>query len=183
MKQPTTPNEILEAHKILRRDPQKYLQIANEWVRKNPENSDAYFDRHFAWMQIGQPRRALDDLSKAIELDPKPADFLARGDVHRHLGEYDKAIEDYDRGEAINPAEWQEHAVGLLFQADCHARLGREEAALACCARLPEDFWTPGLFGAPAGNKDRIADQLRRIAGEAQCSRVGAGRGQQATLK
>jgi len=40
--------------------------------------------------------------------------------------------------------------------------------ALDCCARLPEDFWTPGLDGAPAGNKAEIAAELRRIAAAAQ---------------
>jgi hypothetical protein len=56
---------------------------------------------------------------------------------------------------------------GLLFQADAHARLGNEAAALAYCARLPDDFWTPGIEGAPGGKKAQIAEELRRIAGEA----------------
>jgi len=166
--EPTTPEETLALHKILRSDPQRYLRIVNEWIDDNPENSHAYFDRHFAWMKIGEPRRALEDLDKVIELKPNMVSFLSRGEVYRHLGEYEKALEDFGRGEAIDPIEWQDAAFGLLYQADTHARLGDEASALACCARLPDDFWTPGVKGAPAGDKADIADKLRLIAADAR---------------
>jgi tetratricopeptide (TPR) repeat protein len=122
-------------------------------------------------LEIGKPQRALEDLNKAIELEPTPIRFLARGQLYRRLGEYEKAIKDYDRGEAIDPALWQADVVGLLFQADTHARLGNETAALACCGRLPDDFWTPGFEGAPGGGKAEIADELRRRAAHARSCR------------
>lgn len=173
IKEPTTPEETLALHKILRSDPQRYLRIVNDWIDENPENSHAYFNRHFAWIKIGEPRRALEDLHKAIELKPDMVSFLSRGEVHRHLGEYEKALEDFDRGEAIDPRQWEEDVVfGLLYQADTYARLGNEEAALGCCARLPDDFWTPGIHGAPGGGKVDIADKLRRIAADARRKRV-----------
>jgi tetratricopeptide (TPR) repeat protein len=171
MQEPRTPAETLALHKILRSDPQRYLRIVNEWIQDNPENSHAYFDRHFAWMKIGEPLRALGDLNTVIGLKPDMISFLSRGEIHRHLGEYAKALEDFDRGEAIDPIEWQGTAFGPLYQADVHARLGNEAAALACCARLPDDFWTPGIHGAPGGGKAEIADALRRIAADAQRKR------------
>jgi tetratricopeptide (TPR) repeat protein len=174
MKEPTTPEELSALHKILRSDPQRYLGIVNKWIDENPRNSNAYFSRHFAWMQIGEPGKAIDDLNKGMELEhtPAPMSLLARGHVYRHLGEYEKALEDYNTGEAIDPAQWQDDALGLLYQADTHARLGDEAAALKCCARLPEDFWTPGMDGTPGGNKLQIADDLRRTAAVARRNRV-----------
>ena len=59
----------------------------------------------------------------------------------------------------------------VAVQADCHARLGDETTALACCARLPDDFWTPGIEGAPSGGKAEIAATLRSIAAEARRKR------------
>lgn len=174
VKEPTTPDELLAMHKILRSDPQRYLRIVNDWIHQNPTNPHAYFDRHFAWTHMGEPRRALEDLNKVIELErePDPMSLLARGEVYRHLGEYEKALEDFDRGDAMNPREWEKDIVlGLLYQADCHARLGDEAAALAHCARLPDDFWTPGLAGAPSGNKADIANKLSRIATDARRKR------------
>jgi len=163
MKEPVTAEEALALHKILRKDPQRYLQIVDDWINENPTNSHAYFDRHRAWMKIGEPQRALADLNKAIELTPDQSAFEARGDVYRHLGEYERALRDYQHGEALNPSEWA-GGYGLLFQADCHARLGDEAAALACCARMPDDFWTPGMAGAPSGGKAAVANKLQAIA-------------------
>ncbi len=172
MKEPTTPEEVKVLHNLLRSDPQHYLQIVNRWIEENPRNSHAYFDRHMAWMNLGEPQRALADLDMAIQLDPKPVTFWSRGDVYRCVGEYEKALEDLDRAEAFDPAQWADAAFGLVSQADCHARLGNEAAALACCARLPDDFWTGSIEGAPGGSKAEIAEKLRLIAADARRRRA-----------
>ena len=172
MKEPTTAEEVKMLHDLRRSNPQRYLQIVNEWIAENPRNSHAYFDRHFAWMKRGEPARALADLDKVVELDPKPVAFWVRREVYRHLGEYERALEDFGRAESIDPEDWEKVIVfGLLYQADCHARLANEAAALACCARLRDDFWTPGLDGAPSGGKVEIAEKLRHVAAEARHKR------------
>lgn len=168
MKEPTSTEELEAVQKLRRSDPRRYLQMADEWLRQNSRNSHAYFGRHIAWLNIGEPRRALEDLNKVIELDPSPGALRSRGEVYRHIGEYKKALADFEQGEAIDPAQWEADAFGLLYEADTHARLGNETAALACCARLPNDFWTPGIDGTPAGDKAEIAEKLRRIATEVQ---------------
>lgn len=172
MKQPTTQEETLALSKLRRTDPQGYLRVVNEWIRENPMNDHAYFGRHFAWMDMGEPQRALDDLNKVIELAPDPVAFVMRGEVYRFLGEYEKAVVDYAHAEALDPAEWQDNGFCLLYQADAHAHLGNEAAALACCARLPDDFSTPGMNNTPSGGKAEIAEKLRRIAAGAQGRRV-----------
>jgi tetratricopeptide (TPR) repeat protein len=171
MKEPNTPEEVLALHKILRADPQRYIQIVSDWIRENPENSHAYFDRHQAWMKIDQPLKALEDISKSIELNPAQGSFGARADVYRHLGEYEKALIDYQRADRMDPAQWQGDAFGLLLQADTHARLGDEQNALDCCARLPNDFWTPGLHQAPAGDKFAVAKKLKLVAAQSKLKR------------
>ena len=169
MKEPTTPEEVKVLHNLMRSDPQHYLQIVNGWIAEKPANSHAYFSRHFAWMELGEPQHALDDLNVVIQLNPQLVAFWSRGEVYRLIGEYEKALEDLDRAEAIDPEAWEKDIVfGLLDQADTHARLGNEAAALACCARLPDDFWTPGLNGAPRGGKAEIAVKLRQIAADAR---------------
>jgi tetratricopeptide (TPR) repeat protein len=166
MQEPNSPEEVFALHKLRRADPQRFLEIVDEWLRANPRNSRAYFSRHFVWADMGEPRRALADLDRAIELAPTQAAFFARGGINRELGDYESALADFRRGEAINPKEWEDAAITLLYQADTHARLGDEAAALSCCARLPDDFWTPGFNGAPGGDKAEIADSLRRIAAD-----------------
>ncbi len=172
MKEPTTPEEIKVLHELVRSDPDRYLQIVNGWIAENPANSHAYFDRHFAWMKMGEPGRAIDDLNRVIELNPDQIALLSRGEVYRRLGQYSRALEDFARAEAMDPAQWQDDAFGLLYQADCHARLGDEASALACCVRLHDDFWTPGMNNTPSGGKTEIADRLRRIAADARRGRA-----------
>jgi hypothetical protein len=103
-------------------------------------------------------------MNKVIDLSPRRSHILPRRRLSASR-RYENALQDFGRGEAMDPADWAQEAFGLLFQAHCHARLGHEENALAYCARLPDDFLTPGLEGAPAGDKAQIADQLRYTAG------------------
>ena len=173
MKEPTTAEEVKAFHELLRSDPGHCLQIVNSWIEENPASLNAYFDRHLVWLKMSEPRRALDDLNKTIELQPDAMSFMARGEVYRSLGKYEKALEDFHRAEAIDPEEWEKDIVfGLLYQIDCHARLGNEAAALACCARLPDDFWTPGMNKTPSGGKAEIAEKVRQIAAQARRRRV-----------
>lgn len=121
VQEPTTPEEMLDMHKIPRKDTQRYLQIVNDSIRENPDNPYSYYSRHLGWMRVGEPRRALDDLGTSIALAPRQRAFEARAGVHRHLGEYEAALQDYQRGEALDAASYAE-GFSLLFQADCHAR-------------------------------------------------------------
>jgi tetratricopeptide (TPR) repeat protein len=171
MKEPRSANEVFALHDLRRSNLQRYMEIVNEWLRQNPRNPRAYFRRHYAWDDMGEPRRALDDLTKAIQLAPNQAVFCARGRIYRQLGEHENALADFCRGEAMNPKEWEDQAVTLFYQADSYAQVGDEAGALACCARLPKDFWTPGFDGAPGGGKTEIAAELRRIAADARSRR------------
>jgi hypothetical protein len=87
-------------------------------------------------------------------------------------GQYEQARQDFDRGEAIDRKQWEDDVFGLFYQADTHARLGDEAAALAYCARLPDDFWTPGVYGAPGGGKADIAEKLRHTAADVRGRQV-----------
>src|ERR1700679_1113053 len=105
MQEPNTPEEILQDHKVLRSDPQRYLQMVNDRIAANPDSPHGYYSRHQAWVRLDQPMLALSDLGKCIALDPTPIHFWSRADVYRHIGEYEKAIEDYNRGESIDPEQ------------------------------------------------------------------------------
>ena len=96
-------------------------------------------------------------------LMPDRPGMEARGDRLREMGQYAAALQDCARAEDPDPAGWRD-GFGPLFRADCHARLGQEAAALADCEQLPDDHWTPGLSGAPAGSKAEVIEAVRRIA-------------------
>ncbi len=158
-----TYDDLLQQFTLLRSDPARFLALTEQFIAQNPSDSSGYFTRHQIRMRLEEPQRALEDINRAIALEPGATQIECRGWVYRHLGDYRKAIEDFDRAEALDPEDWA-GGFGFLIRAECHARLGNKHAALADCARLPEDHWTPGSFGLPAGNKADVAAALQRLA-------------------
>lgn len=115
---------------------------------------------------------ALGDLTKAIEIDPDQFRFyFGRGSLLRDAGRYQEAIDDFSRAITLD-GQGQMGAFGQLLRADCHAPLGNEAAALADCAAIPDNHWTPGVAKLPAGGRDEIIAEFRRMAVKAR-RRVG----------
>lgn len=145
------------------KDPRRYLAEAEDQVRKSPDDPSAYHERHIAWDLLGRKDLALKDLDTAVALRPSWGLHEDRAVILRQLGRYREALQALNRAEAMNPEDWA-GGFGLLFRADTHARLGDEAAALADCARLPDDHWTPGFFGAPGGDKQQVITEIKRRA-------------------
>ena len=149
---------------LLRSDPQRYLELAHEVVRQNSEDGHAYFCRHQAHSALGRNDLALADVEKAIALsESHPLLHNARGVVLRELNRHEEAIEEFSRSREIAPEDWA-YIFGALFRAHSHALLGNLHEALADCAALRDDHWTPGLLGAPAGDKKEVTEEIRRLA-------------------
>lgn len=73
-------------------------------------------------------REALEQYSKAIELDPKLAvAYNNRGFVHWNLNNYEQAITDYSRAIELKP----KYAMAYNNRAFAHKALGNKEAAIA----------------------------------------------------
>jgi tetratricopeptide (TPR) repeat protein len=153
---------------LLRSDPQRYLELTHEIVRQNPTDRMAYFVRQQAFSELGHHELALADVDTAIALSE--SNILLhnlRGLVLRDLNRHQEAVEEFSRGRELDPESWG-RIFAPLFRAHSHALLGNLDEALADCAALPEDHWTPGLFGAPPGTKQEVTEQIRRLAGEAR---------------
>jgi tetratricopeptide (TPR) repeat protein len=148
---------------FLRSDPYQIISLANEAIKRNADDSIAYFDRHFGWKMLGRLDLALADLDRSLALENHPSSSLLRANLLRDMGRHAEAIDQLKALEAEGPASWP-GGLGHLFRADSHARLGDLEAALADCAKLPDDHWTPGLLGAPSGRKGEVTEQIRQIA-------------------
>lgn len=158
-----TRDDFTEQFERLRSEPEQYLNLADEFIRQNPEDPHGYFTRHWAWKRLGRLDLALTDLDRSLQIEPHAVTFRARAMVHRAMSRYGEAIADFDKSLAMDPESWADN-FSALFRADCHARLGNLDAALADCATLRDDHWTPGVFGAPAGTKDEVTSEIRRLA-------------------
>ncbi|HEV2264393.1 MAG TPA: hypothetical protein VGR79_07670 [Stellaceae bacterium] len=165
-----TPAKLLAEHKILREDPERYIEMISEFIRLDPSDSMEYFSRHHGWEQLGRLDLALKDLDQSIELRDAAMSRLSRGSILVRMGRNQEALEDFNRAESLEPEKWVD-CWGPFRRADCHARLGNEAAALADCERLPEGFWSPGIHGEPGGNKAEITAEVRRRAHAAKSAR------------
>ncbi len=159
-----TPEQSMAEHQVLRTDPQRYLAMMDERIQSDPANSNLYFQRQMAWDKLGRLDLSLADLDKALALEEKPVRRLVRGEILYRLGRYREALDDFRCGEAQKPQLWGEFG-GPVYEAECHLRLGDARAALAASARIPEGHWSPGLWGAPRGNKAEITAEIARQAG------------------
>jgi tetratricopeptide (TPR) repeat protein len=166
-----TPEDLERNFDLLRYEPEKYLAMAEELVRTDPDSPDGYWSRYQARARLQQYELALADLNKVLSLEEKWIIYESRGNVLRALGRYQDALEDFNRAEALDPADWG-GGFGHLFRADCYARLGNEKAALEDCAALRDDHWTPGLLGAPAGDKIQVTAEIRRLVAKARRPRL-----------
>jgi tetratricopeptide (TPR) repeat protein len=171
MKAKVTREDIDRQFHLLRSEPEKFLELTNELVDQRPDDPQAYFSRHWAWEELGSPMLALADLDQSLSLEDHYVTQRAKGRVLHQMGRYGEAIACLDHCEQMEPAEWPQ-ALGPLIRADCQARLGNEAAALADSATLPDDHWTPGVFGLPGGNKQEVAAELRRRAATASAARA-----------
>jgi tetratricopeptide (TPR) repeat protein len=162
-----TYDDLEKNFSLLKKSPEKFLELANEFVRDQPEHSGGYFSRHFAWEKLGQVERALEDLRTAHRLGPKVTDFYAMGRVLHSAGRFAAAVDALNAAERDDPG-WKQGR-GPFIRADCHARLGNLDAALADCECLSEDHFFPyGFLGLPKGDKQQVIEKIRRLAAEAR---------------
>jgi tetratricopeptide (TPR) repeat protein len=155
---------------LLKRQPEKFLELANEFLKKNPKHAGGYFSRHYAWQRLGQSQRALDDLDTSLTLEPHATTYRAKGRVLYLMKHYEKAIEAFTKSRAMNHAMWID-SYGPLYRADCYANLGDEASALADCSLLKNDHFLPyGLSGTPRGNKQDVIEEIRRRVANARAS-------------
>ena len=162
-----TSSDLERNFHLLRSEPEKYLAMAEELVRADPESPNGYWSRSLAYETLQQYELALADLNKVLSIEQKWIVYESRGNILRMLDRHREALDDFNRAEAIDPNDWN-GGFGHLFRADCHAHLGNEKAALQDCAALRDDHWTPGILGAPAGNKEQVTAEIRRIAAHAR---------------
>ena len=87
-----------------------------------PDNARIYLDRGILyWREINHPRRAILDLSEALELDETLSEaYLNRGIAHQQLREYNEAITDYkqylEKGDNPHRREYAESMIKELSE-------------------------------------------------------------------
>ncbi len=80
-----TRDDLEQNFHLLRTEPNKYLALAEELIRADPDSPDGYWCRHNAYEAMGRYELALADLDKVLSLEPQWIVYEARGNVLRSL--------------------------------------------------------------------------------------------------
>lgn len=78
-------------------DYDKAIADASEAIRLAPKAGRPYAVRGYIWRQKGDLDQALQDENRAIALGSDAMFFLVRADTYRYLGEFEKALADYEQ--------------------------------------------------------------------------------------
>jgi tetratricopeptide (TPR) repeat protein len=95
------------------------IAACDNWIRQQPKNAIAYFDRGEIYRSMRDYDHAISDLTQAIKLDPKYAlAYERRGDCHFDKHEYDRAKADFEKALELDPQYSPSYnGRGLVFEA------------------------------------------------------------------
>lgn len=130
-------------YQVLHRPAQAISQL-NQWLPAHPNELQRDTALHArCWLRVTlsiELEKALDDCSAALDSDRRnPAYLDSRGTVYLRLGEYKKALSDFDRSIEVRP----ESATALYGRAMAREGLGQAEqskADLAAARKLQHDI-------------------------------------------
>jgi len=101
------------------------VQDADRALAADSRLAAAYHLRALGVRGLGDPRKALEDFTRALELAPDSKNYFQRGATYQMLGEHRKAVADFDRMLAIQP----DAASAYYARAESRLALGDREGA------------------------------------------------------
>ena len=103
------------------------LSITTRGLAYFPHDAELHCLQGYSFRKLGQYQKAVEAVSVAIPLDPRPVRYANRGYAYLALSDYSAALADADEGIRRDPAFTTSYAVRALA---LHG-LGRESEALA----------------------------------------------------
>lgn len=99
-----------------------------------PTDANAYYNMGITYYQLRQFHMAIENYSKAIQIQPERIDFYnGRGGAYAILNKYEFAIEDYNTAIRLRPhfAETYNNR-GFVYLRQGNGKLGCHDAQKAC---------------------------------------------------
>ncbi len=104
------------------------LLFAGSTYAKNQPSAKDYFAQAESALDKGNYTDALNDLNRAIELDPKMSSaYINRGILYKNQGDYDAALDDYNKAAELNPSDAVIYINRANLYSDC---FGNSDAAI-----------------------------------------------------
>lgn len=151
---------ITKAHRLIKEKKRdEAMSVANQAVDEYRDAVEAWILRGYLCELSEDYESALDDLSRAIELNSRePHLYYTRGRLRFQLQNINAAVEDFSK--ALDLCSFYKNDYYrdelLFWRAEASVKLGNKETALRDLENLPDDFtsWTYAL----RTKRDLIAD-------------------------
>ncbi len=105
-----------------------YTEALKDTGLANDRRATILNDRAVAYIRLGQPKLALEDFNRAVQLFAEyPAAYNNRGNLLVSLGQYGEAIKDFDRACLLAPG----YAAAYSNRANARLKLGQQAQAIA----------------------------------------------------
>jgi lipoprotein NlpI len=150
---------VAQAERALQqRRPREAAELATQALEKKADYLEALVVRARARRQLGQLDEAVSDLTRAIELRPTAALYLARGECRSMLDRHAEAIADFDRAIKLEP----KGVAGYHYRGRERFKAGKIDESIADFDRAIEldlthedECWERGLSRYYAGQFDK----------------------------
>ena len=110
------------------------IEDFGEAIKKEPSRPEFYVRRGEACRDFGRLDQAVDDLTKAIELDPDASYYRRRGSCYRDLEQFENALTDYARAIELKP----DYATAWNSKGVTYEKMGRLDDAAQSYTRALE---------------------------------------------
>ena len=111
------------------------LTLWSDVVEKSPGKARAITNRGSAYATLGEWDRAMEDYSRALQLDPKfPISLMSRGFAFKNMGKYEKAVADYSVAIEVDPY----NKLAYNDRGVCYISMGEYEKAIADFSKVIE---------------------------------------------
>jgi len=135
-------------------------------VTIQPDNAEFYNTRGITYREMGNPGRAVEDLDRAIALDPQvPGPYINRGNTKRATLNLAGAVADYTKAIVLSPDSapaYYDRAWAHFLGGDNAAALADIDRAIALDVHASSAFFTRGLVRERLGDRDGATADFRQ---------------------
>ena len=142
------------------------LQAAEIALKAKPDDLNARYDRGFAYIQLGENQKAIDDLNAVIEKAPQAVvAYRYRAIAHARLGHKDQARADLEKFQKSMSGESISLYLALIVAAELGEGTDQEVDTLeAALKKQPQDFvlhWNAACAYSQASHAVARKDQAK----------------------
>ena len=164
------------------------LTLWNDAIRKSPHKARPFYNRAYAYYQLHEYAKAIDDYKKTITLSPPSSDisvlYIGLGLCRAGQGRFSQAIADYYKAIELKPQP-HDAATAYLGLGLCHAAQGHLTLAVADYQKAitedpdeTDEYYNLGLAHYRLGDLDQsIMDYSKVIEIDTQFTKAYINRG------